>query len=281
MARTAKRAIPVTFPRTGLSSRPLHNPMLTAHTQVNPTEEANSGLYDLYVCNPNINTATFQANQKPGALRLGYTAAAILLNFDDFWNDLEGEIFAVHGENAFWHDGVPAEGTRLELEPNAWLIRPSAAVGTTMANAVIEHLVPFFHGTMVDEMQENLPNQYWDIYKTNTDIVLTDADRPVWNANWKSMQSAYIGRLKTIWQDERVVIGNTAGAIYPWLDGITIEDSHITSNGINWALGQWRAQEALWRQSPYRWRSPGPLNVAWNAGIRLPNFVMDGYNDGA
>lgn len=291
MPRARRRSTPISFPRAGAGH--VH-PLVyhTALTQVNPSEEQEARFagYDLLVCHPNVNTALLQAAH-PTPKKIIYSVASLILNFgaSGWWFDLEADIVSAFGEDAFWHDGAPAEGTRISLDTDQYIARPSAALGAFIADWVVDHMDPYFEGTMVDECQATIPNNgpedYWALIKTNTDIALTDANKPHWDAQWVAMQNAMLHGLKAIWQDERIVIANSAGATYPLIDGITIEASHVNTNGVPWAIERFRQQENFWRQSPWRYRSEGPLNVVWSSAssgnpLQAPKFIMAGTNEG-
>lgn len=285
MPKAKKRATPITFPRTGQSQRPVQSPMLTAYTQVSTGgEESTVPRYDFYVCHPAISSSLFVANANTaGSKRVAYGVCSLVLDLlSQFFVDLEAAILSAHGENAYWHVGAPAEGTRITHGAStSWITRPSAALGLTIANYYIANLSGFFHGVMLDEAQESIPNDYWAEYKTNTDIVLTDANRPFWDGEWKAMQRAFIGRYKSIVQEDRILIANSAGGTYNYLDGIAIESNHIATNSIPWAVAAFSRQALLRDQSPWRYPSQGPFNIAWDVPqLQSPNYIMLGRNEG-
>lgn len=277
-----KRTTPIYFPRAHASGtfRP-YGPE-RALTIVSPSEESTvDPSYDLYVCNPTIATATLQGNVGGGKIRLAYATSALI--FQDpgtpsqYWQGLIAETTGTD----YWHtDGDPdSESNRLSpagAELTHWYVRPSASLGARLAAYVVDNLPDYFDGVYSDETQGEVPNSYWNAWKTADDGP-TDAERPAYDILWKDMQSAWLYGLKNIWQNDKALVANSAGAVYPNVDGITIERTHIQSMGEAWALERFLAQSQLCDRFAYRYRSNrGVLNVSWTYPIQIPGFVMLG-----
>jgi hypothetical protein len=281
-----RRAVPMVFPRAG-SSPPSPLRLETALTQVSPTEEGTvDQTYDLYVCHPGITVSTFKARKKSSALALGYGATSIILEASStFFTDLVASIVSSVGEaNAFFHVGAETALNRVEFSAGvSWVAKPSAALGALVAAYYVSTLDPFFNGVFADECQGDLPDEYWTLYKTDNNLNLTDAQRPIWNALWKSNISSFLFGMKAVFQGQKAVVANVGQrTTYSVVDGVSVEAAHIVSQGEVVTKSQFAAQNNLFEKNPWRFRRAGKsvLNIAWDYPMKIPGLVMQGLDEG-
>jgi len=264
-------------------------PMQTALSQVDPTEESTTPTtYDLYITHPAIDTVAFKARKKSTAVAIIYGATSIVLEAaSDWYVDLDAAIVTALGGGAtgesaaFFHVGDPTSAAnRIEYAAGqSWLAKPSAVLGAAVAAYHVATMPDFFNGVFADECQADIPNDYWTLMKTDDNLNLTDASRPAYNHLWRQNISAFLYGMKAVWQEERIVIANSAGAVYPPVDGIAIEAAHIVTNGAAWAKQQFSVQHRYFEANPYRFRRVGKsgLNISFDYPMGMPGIVLDGH----
>jgi hypothetical protein len=247
----------------------------TAFTFVDNGDEGAVDEYDAYVCHPTINDVLLEATAHAGSIKLAYVNAPLMPDRSSaFYLGQLAAGIAAAGENAFWHDGFPATpANRIRFDAFNWYVRPSAALGTALANYFLGDLNPYFDGIFSDESTAGIQDHYWTAFKTvdpldNGGIALTDADRPYWEGQWDEFMSAFLDTMKAGFGSDRAVIANSAGDVWPGIDGITKEESHILVDGEAVTLAQFEAQKLEWEASPNRF-GDRVLNIAWN--YDLPN----------
>lgn len=260
--------------------------LMTAWHEVSPSEELTTPYNDLYVCHPSINQAQWAAGKKPGSVSLLNTTASLIHDFASDWF-IAMEAVTVEGD--FFHTSVTQNpSTRLKhsnpLAGAIWYSRPSASLGTRLANFVIANIPAFFQGVYSDETRSGIPDEYWTAWKTAVDGP-TEPQRSTFETLWDQMQTAWLSGLKTAFGTSKAVIVNCAGDIYPnagiavSVDGAAIEDSHIIANGGDlWALDRFQTFATNWSNSPNRYGN-FPLNVAWDYDLQRAGLVMRGTSD--
>jgi hypothetical protein len=192
---------------------------------------------DLYVINPTISESNFEATLPPRnslAPVIGHVACSYVLSaggagslYDEIRLAIQSEI----GESAYWHDLTIAPFTphidnRIKEGVN-YLTRPSAALGTVIANAIIDNIPSWINGVFCDNMTADIPNHYWNFWLGETEIALVNGDRAAYEILWDDMNAAMRLTLKAAWEDSKALVCNSAGATYENADGITIESGHF------------------------------------------------------
>lgn len=223
----------------------------TAFTRVQPGQEALAPQSDLYVAHPLINTVTMEANKKPGSIVIAYNTTSLIFNFSSSWYT---GIEAITTEHDYWHIGGATEANRIERSTNLWHVRPSVSLANRMADFIITNLDAYFDGVFCDESQGELPQQYLDDYRTADEWI--EADLATVQSDWRAMQTQFVFRLKQAFGSSRAVIANTAGKTRPEVDGIWIEDEHVTTNGIPWAMARYEEQKDFWEANSNRFLHP-------------------------
>lgn len=237
----------------------------TAFTFVDNGDETLVDDYDLYVAHPTIDVDVLKASVAGTPVVLAYVIASLTPRYASAFYTA---YLAVMVEGDFWHSGPPAPGNRIERDATTWLVRPSASLGTRLANFYLGALSSEFDGAMEDEAQAMVPDEYWSAFKLvdpadNGGLPLTDADRPYWDGQWTAMHLAFQSTLKAGFGSQRALIANSAGAVYAGIDGITKERSHIIDDGEAVTRAEFEQQRLQWEAAPHRY-GPRVLNVTWN-----------------
>jgi len=222
-----------------------------AYTQVAPGQEALVPSRDLYVTHPSINTAIFDANKKPLSIGIGYTTTSLIGQFASAWF---AGIRAITTEHDYWHIGGATEANRVEHSANLWHVRPSVSLADRMADYVITNLNPALAGAFCDEANGNLPQHYLDAYRTADEWI--EGNLATVQATWTAMHLQYVFRLKQAFGSSRAVVANSGGTPYANADGIWMEDEHVITNGVPWALDRFQQQKANWEANGSRYVHP-------------------------
>lgn len=251
----------------------------TAFFEVFPLQEALADEFDMYVCHPVINTTFLDANPNVPAdsLKLFYGSTSIVQrSASAYFQGLRD----VTVESDYWHtDGIMDEDHRIThpTSTNTWLVRPSASLGVRLANAMIDLTSDYFDGIYADESPNDIPNHYWNTFKTagGADAV-DDDDRPFWEARWDEMHEAFVTTFKNHFGSTKAFVANAALGTNPKWDGKTTESSHIVLAGEAAARASFEQQGAYWEESATKF-GDHPLNVAWDyPALQTAGLIMAG-----
>jgi hypothetical protein len=242
----------------------------TAFIHVDAGEEVTVDDYDIYVCESIINGAVLDANTPAASLKLCYTIATeVSQSSVPFWVGMRTP--PVMLETDFFHvPGGIDEAHRVQGDAGLWMLRPSASLGDRLGDYFAAAVPAYFDGAYCDQSFGDLPDYYWTAYQTAADIV---GDRATWEANLDAHMAAFFAALKGGFGTGRAAIGNSAGAVFPGIDGITIESVHIVDEHTT--LAAFAAQRSLWEASANKYGDT-VLNIAWDYDLNIAGLVFRG-----
>lgn len=251
----------------------------TAFSHLDTGEEATVGDYDIYVCESIINGTTLDANVGTAPLKLCYAIATeASQSAVAYWVGMRTAINTAVGEDGYFHSALPYDQTtRVSVDAGLWLLKPSATLGDALGDYFAANVPAYFDGAYADQSFGDLPAYYWTAYQAAHDF---SGNQAFWEAALDAHMAAFFAAFKAGFGASRAVIGNTAGATFSGIDGITIEDSKIISMGEAAARAAFETQRTNWQNSSNRY-GDHVLNIAWDYNLNIAGLVYEGTTTGA